>query len=40
MGSADGREVALELETLRERGVLTRLANGEWALSERLKEPK
>ena len=33
MGSADGREIALELETLRERGVLTRLPNGEWALS-------
>jgi 2,5-furandicarboxylate decarboxylase 1 len=31
-GSRDGREIALELDTLRERGVLTRLPNGEWAL--------
>jgi UbiD family decarboxylase len=33
MGSTDGREIALELDTLRERGVLTRMPNGEWALS-------
>jgi UbiD family decarboxylase len=32
MGSSDGREIALELDILRERGVLTRLANGEWTL--------
>jgi UbiD family decarboxylase len=40
LGSNDGREIALELETLRERGVLTRLSNGEWALSDPLKEQK
>jgi UbiD family decarboxylase len=34
MGSADGREIALELDILRERGVLTRLPNGEWALKK------
>jgi 2,5-furandicarboxylate decarboxylase 1 len=34
MGSTDGREIALELEVLRERGVLTRLPNGEWALKD------
>jgi len=32
VGSQDGREVALELDRLREEGVLTRLGNGEWAL--------
>jgi 3-polyprenyl-4-hydroxybenzoate decarboxylase len=32
IGSKDGREVALELDTLREQGILTRLDNGEWAL--------
>jgi len=32
VGSQDGREIALELDRLREEGVLTRLANGEWAL--------
>lgn len=32
VGSRDGRDVALELEQLREQGVLTRLDNGEWAL--------
>jgi UbiD family decarboxylase len=35
IGSADGREIALELDTLREGGVLTRLPNGEWALKDR-----
>jgi len=30
LGSTDGREIALELDILRERGVLTRLPNGEW----------
>jgi hypothetical protein len=34
LGSSDGREIALELDALRERGVLTRLDNGEWALKE------
>jgi 3-polyprenyl-4-hydroxybenzoate decarboxylase len=34
LGSSDGREIALELDTLRERGLLTRLDNGEWALKE------
>ena len=32
VGSQDGREIALELDRLREEGILTRLANGEWAL--------
>ena len=32
MGSADGREVALELDLLHQQGILTRLPNGEWAL--------
>jgi UbiD family decarboxylase len=40
MGSNDGREIALELDILRERGVLTRLPNGEWTLSDSLKEQK
>jgi len=35
MGSTDGREIALELDALRERGVLTRLPNGEWALKQK-----
>src|SRR5262245_47806821 len=35
MGSTDGREIALELDVLRERGVLTRLPNGEWALKQK-----
>jgi hypothetical protein len=34
LGSRDGREVALELERLREAGVVVRLReNGEWALT-------
>ena len=32
VGSRDGREVAIELDQLREAGVLTRLDNGEYAL--------
>jgi 2,5-furandicarboxylate decarboxylase 1 len=32
LGSQDGRELALELDTLREEGVLIRLRDGEWAL--------
>jgi 2,5-furandicarboxylate decarboxylase 1 len=32
VGSRDGREVALELDALRERGILDRAANGEWLL--------
>src|SRR5262245_55128015 len=35
LGSTDGREIALELDILRERGVLRRLPNGEWALTDR-----
>jgi len=35
LGSTDGREIALELDILRERGVLTRLPSGEWALTDR-----
>jgi 3-polyprenyl-4-hydroxybenzoate decarboxylase len=38
IGSSDGREIALELDTLRERGVLTRLPNGEWALKDQAKD--
>jgi UbiD family decarboxylase len=34
LGSADGREIALELDALRDRGALTRLPNGEWALKD------
>jgi 2,5-furandicarboxylate decarboxylase 1 len=34
IGSSDGREIALELDALRERGVLTRLPDGEWALKQ------
>lgn len=32
VGSRDGREVALELDRLREEGILMRFDNGEWAL--------
>ena len=32
VGSTDGREVAIELDALREEGTLTRLDNGEYAL--------
>jgi 2,5-furandicarboxylate decarboxylase 1 len=32
MGSKDGREIAVALDSLREEGVLTRLKNGEWTL--------
>jgi 2,5-furandicarboxylate decarboxylase 1 len=34
LGSSDGREVALELNTLYEQGILTRLRDGEWALKD------
>jgi len=34
VGSRDGREVALELDELREAGILGRLGNGEWTLKE------
>jgi UbiD family decarboxylase len=37
MGSTDGREIALELDILREHGVLMRLPNGEWALKQKEK---
>jgi 2,5-furandicarboxylate decarboxylase 1 len=32
LGSDDGREIALELDRLREAGILTRLDEGQWAL--------
>jgi 3-polyprenyl-4-hydroxybenzoate decarboxylase len=32
VGSRDGREVTLELDRLREEGILTQLDNGEWTL--------
>jgi 2,5-furandicarboxylate decarboxylase 1 len=35
IGSDDGREVALELDALREQGILDRLPNGEWILTKR-----
>ena len=35
LGSADGREIALELDVLREQGLVTRLPNGEWALKDK-----
>ena len=35
MGSTDGREIALALDELRERGLLTRLPDGEWALKQK-----
>jgi UbiD family decarboxylase len=34
LGSTDGREIALDLEVLRERGMLTRGKDGEWQLTE------
>jgi hypothetical protein len=37
VGSEDGREVALELDELREEGVLARLDNGEWTLKTETK---
>jgi 2,5-furandicarboxylate decarboxylase 1 len=35
LGSADGREIALALDVLREQDLVTRLANGEWALKDK-----
>jgi len=36
LGSEDGREVALELDALRERGVLERVEHtGQWTLKKR-----
>jgi UbiD family decarboxylase len=35
LGSKDGREVALELHAMHEQGLLTRLADGEWALKDK-----
>jgi DNA-binding transcriptional ArsR family regulator len=32
LGSKDGREVAMELERLREKGLLARSQDGEWML--------
>ena len=37
LGSKDGREVALQLDELRERGILSRLDDGQWTLKP---EPK
>jgi UbiD family decarboxylase len=37
LGSADGRELALDLHMLHERGLLIRLADGEWALKSEAK---
>jgi UbiD family decarboxylase len=37
VGSRDGREVAMELNRLREEGILDRQPNGEWSLN---KQPK
>ena len=34
LGSKDGREIALALDSLREEGILARLKNGEWTLKE------
>jgi 2,5-furandicarboxylate decarboxylase 1 len=34
LGSSDGREIALALDVLREQNLVTRLANGEWALKD------
>jgi 2,5-furandicarboxylate decarboxylase 1 len=34
VGSTDGREVAVELERLRQQGLVDRLHNGEWHLTE------
>jgi 2,5-furandicarboxylate decarboxylase 1 len=35
LGSADGREIALALDVLREQDLVTRLDNGEWALKDK-----
>ncbi|HZD40357.1 MAG TPA: UbiD family decarboxylase [Terriglobales bacterium] len=40
VGSRDGREIALELDRLREAGLLTRLANGEWALTSQAEKKR
>jgi hypothetical protein len=32
LGSKDGREIVLQLDVLREKGVLSRGENGEWML--------
>jgi 3-polyprenyl-4-hydroxybenzoate decarboxylase len=37
-GHRDGRDIAIELETLRECDALTRLPNGEWALQDKSTE--
>jgi hypothetical protein len=34
VGSRDGRDVALELNRLREEGILDRLSNGEWTVKK------
>jgi DNA-binding HxlR family transcriptional regulator len=33
LGSRDGREIAMELDALREAGVLERKTNGSWYLT-------
>ncbi len=35
LGSADGREIALALDGMREQDLVTRLPNGEWALKDK-----
>ena len=32
LGSKDGREISLELDALREQGLLVRRESGEWCL--------
>jgi hypothetical protein len=34
LGSDDGREIALELDELREEGILTRGPNWQWELTK------
>jgi hypothetical protein len=39
LGSKDGREIALELDRLRGRGMVARSKDGEWMLSARHAQP-
>ena len=34
LGSKDGREIAMVLDEMREKGMLARGADGEWALKK------
>jgi hypothetical protein len=34
LGTKDGRDVIIELATIREEGILTRLKEGEYALND------